>query len=192
MAGSLFDDGNTEELREETIDALTEAYAEDLLTTEDFERRVASANMADSARELRTILAAIPTAAPARRSPRETTPAAEGEDTVFAILSSRTYYPPASGTGVASTITFLGSLVVDLRDVALRPDPVSVSIVSIMGDVKILLPAGASVDNRMVTLLADVKDKTRSGKRRGRRGDAGPRIRLEGVCLMSDVKIVAQ
>lgn len=192
MAGSVFDDTNIDELREQTIDALTEAYAEDLLTTEDFERRVSSANMSDSARELRAMLADVPTATPARREPREPAPATGSEDTVFAILSSRTYYPPATGSGGASAITFLGSLVVDLRDIDLRPEPVTVNIVSIMGDVKVLLPADASVDNRMLTLLADVKDKTRSGKRRKRRSDNGPRIRLEGVCLMSDVKIFAE
>ena len=121
------------------------------------------------------------------------------EDTTLALLSKRTFRPPA-GRGQSNTVAFMGTLVVDLRDVGPSRQALPIHIVGIMSDVKVLLPPDAEVENKLLTILTDVKDQgpessrrraRRPARRRGARTEGVPRIRLEGVCLMSDVKIVA-
>jgi len=204
--------GDLETLRDETIDALTDAYARDILTTEDFEKRVSRANEASTAGELEDMLAGIPgrprpgygsgAGAEADETlPEEPRPGgfAGMEDTTVALLSKRTFRPPAD-RGQSNTVAFMGTLVVDLRDVEPSRRALPIHIVGIMSDVSVLLPPDAEVDNKMLSILTDVKDQApgrsrrregRPGRRRGARTEEVPRIRLEGVCLMSDVKIVA-
>jgi hypothetical protein len=216
MNDSLFD-SDIEELRERTIDSLTEAYSQDLLTTSEFEKRVSTANFADSTRELRSILADVPIEAaghgarggPGERGEAAPRPAESGSDeTVYAILGSRTYAPATTGPTPSTAVTFLGSLVIDLTELEPQRSAHAINVVSVMGDVKIIVPADGRVENRMVSLLADLKDTsggggkrdggTRGGGRRGlgirrnRQRDTGPTIRLQGLCLMSDVKIVSE
>jgi hypothetical protein len=218
MSDSLFD-SDIEELRECTIDSLTEAYSQDLLTTSEFEKRVSVANSAESTRELRSILADVPVEHGARGGPGERGAAAPrptesgSDETVYAILGSRTYAPATTGSSPATAVSFLGSLVIDLTELEPQRTPHAINVVSVMGEVKVIVPADGRVENRMVSLLADLKDTsgrggardggardgaTRGGGRRGRRGrhgrerETGPTIRLQGLCLMSDVKIVSE
>lgn len=199
MNRSLFE-SDIEELRERAIDSLTEAYSQDLLTTSEFEKRVSVANDAESARELRSILADVPIdSGEAPSSPER----AENEETVYAILGSRTYAPAATGPTPSSAVSFLGSLVIDLRDLPPQRKAHAINVVSVMGEVKIIVPEDGRVENRMVSLLADLKDSSGGGGSRGRgkrgrgttrtrRRDTGPTVRLQGLCLMSDVKIVSE
>jgi hypothetical protein len=181
-------------LRERAIDSLTEAYSQDLLSTSEFEKRVSVANSAESARDLRSILADVPVdtvdRGEAPRSPRRS----DNDETVYAVLGSRTYAPATTGETPSSAVSFLGSLVIDLRELPPQRKAHAINVVSVMGEVKIIVPADGRVENRMVSLLADLKDSSGQGGagRRSRSRGGGATVRLQGLCLMSDVKIVSE
>jgi hypothetical protein len=204
-----------DELREQTLDRLTEAYAADVLTTSDYERRVERVTRAESDAEVRSAVADLPAPYGHRRRTKPEAGAGEddagvagSEDTTLAVFSSRTLRPSGERGGPERSVSVLGELTIDLRELPPESPAIPVNVVSVLGEVKILLPPGARLDNRMVTLLADVNEKrtrpsrvargfgrgARAGSRDGPGSGyaAGPTIRLEGFCLMSDVKIVVE
>jgi len=151
--------------REETITVLSECFARDLLTVEDFERRAELVHGARSMAELGTAIEGIrtgglpartggaaagplrrPRAGPATAPNLAHAPSARDYDRAIAIFGETkregTWTPARSNTVVAA----MGSAVIDLREAYLDPHRTVVSAFAFMGGVEVIVPPGVHVE----------------------------------------------
>ena len=142
--------------REKAIDLLSECFARDMLTVEDFERRVSLAHAAGSMAELGIAIEGLEAgvgAAQGDRSPPKmahapvAAPLAEvrAADRAVAVFGETKragrWVPARRNTVVA----FMGSAVIDLREARFGPGGATFSVVAAMGSVEILVPPGVNV-----------------------------------------------
>lgn len=215
--------------RERVVRLLTDRYADDTLTVEEFEARLDRMHaLADPAaldamaRELEAAapapLAATPAYAPAYRRayqaspnapapaggwpnvptpnvpvsnlPVPNTPAAGGapdEGRVLAVMSSTTRRGAWAVPRRLHVLAVMGEAVLDLRE-ALLPAACEVEVFALMGNVRIILPAGADAQFEVGAFMAAADDHTR-GHYLGTSG-TGPRVRVTGLAIMAEVKVV--
>ena len=146
-----------DEARERAIDLLSECFARDMLSVEDFERRVGVAHAAGSMAELGEAIeglgsegltapekAGLPGKAPL------TAPAAAASEVratdravaVFGETKRAGQWVPARRNTVAAV---MGSARIDLREARLGPGPTTITAVAFMGSIEILVPPGLHV-----------------------------------------------
>lgn len=188
--------------RQQVIDELCEAFADDRLAMDEFERRVELANRAETDGELRTLLDDLPTpsAAVARRdatAPAPTTPApapsprrapatrVPEKSMVVGILgggSRRGAWTPARTT---TAIGVLGGVSLDFRGCALPEDGIDVECYALMGGIDIVAPPGVHIECNGVGILGGFdysQDDVPAAI------DA-PVIRISGFAMMGGVNV---
>lgn len=187
--------------RQEVIDRLCEAFADDRLAMEEFERRVELANRADTEGELRTLLADLPAppSAVARRDdaspapatpetpvPRTADPSRVPEKSlVVGILgggSRRGSWTPARTT---TAIGVMGGVSLDFRECALPPEGIDVECYALMGGIDIVAPPGVHIECNGVGILGGF-DYSQDG--RPAAVDA-PAIRVTGFAMLGGVNV---
>ncbi len=146
-----------DEAREKAIDLLSECFARDMLSVEDFERRVSLAHGAGSMAELGEAIDGLGSAGMAAAKtaglPEEISsraPAAAFSEVrptdravaVFGETKRAGQWVPARRTTVAAV---MGSATIDLREARLGPGTTTVTAVAFMGAVEILVPPGLHV-----------------------------------------------
>lgn len=146
-----------EEARERAIDLLSECFARDMLSVEDFERRVAIAHAAGSMAELGEAIdglgsdgltapeiAGVPGKAP-QRAPAAAFSEVLPADRAVAVFGetkrSGQWVPARRNTVVA----VMGSATIDLREARLGPGTTTLTAVAVMGSIEILVPPGLHV-----------------------------------------------
>jgi hypothetical protein len=179
--------------REQVINYLTECFANDILTTEEYEYRVGRAAEANVSGELEAIIADIRrpqhgpgsrTGNPAVRPSRDIT---EGRDRqrVLSILGEQQLSGNWMKKDSVLVQAFMGSVSCDLRDVRLFPVN-RIQIYSLMAEVKITVPQGIALVSNVSPILGEIK-------RRDRSPDAmpgAPVIEIGGLIIMSELKIL--
>jgi len=146
-----------DEARERAIDLLSECFARDMLSVEDFERRVGVAHAAGSMVELGEAIEGLGgdglTAPEKAGSPEKApvrAPAAAFSEVrptdravvVFGETKRAGYWVPARRTTVAAV---MGSARIDLREARLGPGTTNFTAVAVMGSIEILVPPGLHV-----------------------------------------------
>lgn len=146
-----------DEARERAIDLLSECFARDILSVEDFERRVALAHAAGSMAELGEAIdglgsggiAAAETAGLPEQIPRRAPAAALSEvrptDRSVAMCGETKragQWVPARRNTVAAV---MGSATIDLREARLGPGATTIAAVAVLGAIEILVPPGLHV-----------------------------------------------
>ena len=146
-----------DEARERAIDLLSECFARDMLSVEDFERRVAVAHAAGSMAELGEAIEGLGSdglTAPEKgglpeQAPRGAPAAAFSEVrppdravAVFGETSRAGQWVPARRNTV---VAVMGSATIDLREARLGPGPTNITAVTVMGSIEILVPPGLHV-----------------------------------------------
>jgi hypothetical protein len=183
--------------REVTIDTLTKAYADDLISVEEFERRVERAQQSSTYRDLEALLADLPSeyrrglpAQPTRGegppAPQPSAPPASTDPRVFAVLSEREVGSEFFDRDFGSAVAVMGSLHVDLTDWRIPANEPVLHVFGLMSDIKISVPPDVHVELQLTPVLADVKQK---GQRISRR-EASQTLRVTGMAVMSDVKVI--
>lgn len=145
--------------REKAIDLLSECFAQDLLSMDDFERRVTLAHGARTMTELGSALSGLrtgartvgagkdqPLAALSRVSPGVPPGRVRPADRAIAVFGETkrvgAWVPARRNTAVAA----MGSVVIDLREARLGPGESAFSAVAVMGSVEIIVPPGLQVE----------------------------------------------
>lgn len=146
-----------EAMRQATIDRLTEAFAADVITMDEYERRAEAANAAKRTDDLRALSADLP--AP---RPQPTRPAARAKPAAKPAFSPRRALDP-SIVGAApittgcvmgdrrlvgdwlssdrvSAFTVMGSTKLDLREAVLPPGPIRIEAFTLMGEIQVIVP----------------------------------------------------
>lgn len=83
-------------------------------------------------------------------------------------------------------VAVMGDVVLDLREAEVRTDRVEILAVSVMGDVKIIVPDGVNVDLDGMAIMGDKKVKVDQAPP----GMNVPVVRVQAYAIMGDVKVV--
>lgn len=83
-------------------------------------------------------------------------------------------------------VAVMGDVVLDLREAEVRTDRVEILAVSVMGDVKIIVPDGVNVDLDGMAIMGDKKVKVNQAPP----GMNVPVVRVQAYAIMGDVKVV--
>lgn len=161
-----------EAYRQQALDALSDAYARDLLSFDEFERRAALVAAAQQRSQIDAAVGADDRTAQAQQADRGTN--------IVAVLGDRKVTGPWLRSRFANIVSVLASNVVDLRDCDLG-EHTQLHVVTVMADTTIRIPKDVQIHNEISAIMADMKEDG---------GGSGSRVvRLTGFALMGDVKI---
>lgn len=200
-------------LREKILDALSQAYVNNLLDTEEYEKRVEGAHQSKTVEELAELVHDFPdkngiigsfTQQPAQTPPRS----GERTTTYSRPEMSQPTMPPPSGNRELKGLTIIGNkylmarecanspgfaftgigdLVLDLRDI--KPGQVvDMTHISLIGDLKVLLPEGVSVEQNYLILIGEIKRRFRRKKNEAAGTPRKAYLRITGIKLIGDLK----
>jgi hypothetical protein len=205
--------------RQKAVDALCEAFADDRISVDEFERRVELAHRAETLEELRALLRGLPSALPARRG--ETAPVPEstvGADATSHELAPRHEYvasrhvtqPPEMvrptsfiagilGGGarrgawyparVNYAMGFMGGFTLDLREAPLPPGETEIRLFCFWGGGEVIVPPDVRVEVSVAGILGGV-DYDHAVP--GTLDPDAPVVRVTGVCLMGGAEIAVR
>lgn len=195
------DGGGVGNTRQKAIDALCEHFANDVLSVEEFERRVDLAHKANSPADLQKLLADLPSGdLPIRREDVNTMAVERARPSVPAhrvkergvmvaalggVERKGRWIPARSNYGIA----VMGGMVLDFREALLPPGETEVWIFSVMGGAEIVVPPGLTVESDGIAILGGfehIEDAVL-----GSDPDA-PRLRIRGVALMGGVEVTVR
>lgn len=185
--------------RERAIDVLSECFARDMLTVEDFERRVSVAHSAESMAELGRAIEGLGTRDRGEAARTDDPPGniarttlaathaqvipADRAVAVFAETRRAGRWVPARRNTV---VAVMGSVVIDLREARFGPGDTTFSAVTVLGSVEILVPPGVNVQCGGSAVFGSFE-----------RRDSGPApvapdaplIRVDGFSVLGSVEI---
>ncbi len=196
----LEDDDPLASAREEAIEVLSECFARDLLTIEDFERRAGLAHGARTMTDLGAAIDGIETggaAAAARQNPslarlQRATPGLPAAHirpsdlaiAVFGETKRAGQWIPARRT---NAVAVMGSAVLDLREAQFGPGETAISAFAVMGSVEIIAPPGLYVECAGSAVMGTFEEQ-RQVAATPFSPDA-PFLRVDGFALMGSVEI---
>jgi hypothetical protein len=137
--------------REQAIAQLSDAFANDVIEIDEFERRLTLAHRASSVAEIAQtvsdLTAAAPTTALAVASPASIAPGSDGSTgNLMAIFGgverSGRWRPPSR----LQAFAIMGGMVLDFREASLLPGVTEIQVLAVMGGAQIIVPPGLSVE----------------------------------------------
>lgn len=187
------------EMRQATIDALCEHFANDALQVEDFERRVEVAHRAGSAEELKRLLDGLPEgnlpaprregSAPAQRPRRGPMPAGHERDQgfVMAVMGGATRRGRWTPARTTYSIALMGGTELDFREAVLPRGVTQVQVLAIMGGVDIIVPPGVNVESHGIGIMGGFDDPGAQDY-----DPEAPTLRIAGMAVMGGVDITVR
>ncbi len=189
-----------EQARSKTLDILCDHFANDVLTLEEFERRVDVAHASVDPIELTSLLADLPAAAapkvagevvvesPPRHQIEAPLPSqVEARRTIFSVFGavkrSGRWIPARANTAV---VLFAGAEL-DFRNAMLAPGITEVYSVAVFGGVEIIVPPGVQVECDGVAIFGGFEQK--SDDFESHTDPSQPIIRVRGLALFGGVEV---
>ncbi|MEV0613208.1 DUF1707 domain-containing protein [Nonomuraea sp. NPDC050404] len=171
--------------REAVVEQLRIASVEGRLTLVELTDRTEAAYTATTHAELALLTQDLPAAGVAAPAPA---PATEGRKRrwfvgVMGDSKRRGKWRIDQELGA---VAVMGDVVLDLREAEVRTNSVDILAVSVMGDVKIIVPDGVYVDLDGVAVMGDKKVKVDQAAP----GKNVPVVRVKAYAVMGDVKVV--
>ncbi|MGD9939631.1 MAG: LiaF domain-containing protein [Clostridia bacterium] len=164
-----------ERLRQDAIDSLTSAFAGNIISMEEYERRAGLASLAELPEALDEVIADLPatrprqaTTGPAQRRSARDVP----QDTYYhrqplrdlssapplttgCVMGDRNLTGNWLTSNKVSSFTVMGSTKLDLRDSELPLGPINVEVFTLMGETKIIVPPGLPVRMNAFAFMAE-------------------------------------
>jgi len=182
--------------REQTIDVLGHHFANDVLSMEEYERRVDVAQRAGTVEELDVLMAdlrspAEESTALAKPAAVKVLPAEKVPETrsVISVLGSATRKGEWTVPRELKVVSVLGETELDFREARLSEGITRINAVAVLGEVRILVPPGLRVDIEGSGILGEFEDG--DGDTRGVSED-GPTLRVGGVAVLGEVKVTSR
>ncbi len=187
--------------RQEAIDALCEHFANDVLSVEEFERRVDKAHKAESLDEIKQLLADLPSGdLPVRQEdvgrtavqrPQPSVPASRVKERGFmlAVLGGtvrKGRWIPARQNYAFSV---MGGMTLDFREALLPPGVTEVWVFTAMGGADIIVPPGLPVECDGMAILGgfDHRDDAMVSA-----DPNAPILRIHGLAVMGGVDVTVR
>lgn len=187
--------------RQVTIDALCEHFANDVMSVEEFERRIDSAHEASSLEELRELLRDLPggglpvvagseTQATAARGYSVTSPDRVKESSfAVAVLGGTRRAGRWSPARTNYAIAFCGGVELDFREAVMGPGVTELEIYTMWGGAEVIVPPGLNVESHGIGILGGFDHAADNVPQ----VDPGaPTLRVSGVALMGGVEITVR
>ncbi len=187
------------QVRERAIQQLTEAFARDVISVEDLERRLEHVYAVQSAAEIEAIVVDLRSASATGSLPgpnpdeprqsRDLGPAVPARDRFVAILSSSSRRGLLSVPHRLEALAVFSDSVIDLTTASLPDDIIDIHVRIVMANMRIVVPAGLRVVNRVGAFLANVE--TDSALDLAPMVPGAPVIRITGYAAMANLEIVS-
>jgi hypothetical protein len=176
--------------RERTIALLSEHFAQDNLSMDDFEKRVELAYRAASVpslRELtRDLTPAAPAGVPASAAPAEF--AAERER-ITAIMSSTKRSGVWRPARRVDLLSIMSESELDLTQALLQPGVTEIRLRALMSQVRVIVPPGVRVVLQPSSIMGSVSDETMEPPAVG---SGAPVVRITGRIVMTELRAVVR
>lgn len=169
-------------LREQVLRRLAEAYADNNLDLEEYEKRVGRAEQARTVEELQGVLADFEAPPSPGPSPAGGPPRGDPE-VIFSLLGDREIAAGQIEGGSVNLFTVIGDTRLDLSSLR-GGETLTVTSVSVIGDTRLLVPPGTVVVRRCLALIGGFKRKK---GREPSSGTAPATIILQGFKVIGDV-----
>lgn len=184
--------------RQDVIDRLTDAFAADVITMDEYERRASAASAATRFDELERIAFELPQKATRPAEPaRHAGSAVRGiDDSIVgaapvmtaSIMSERTMTGNWLSSDRVSSFTVMGATKLDLRDVDLPSGPIRIEVFTLMGETKIIVPSDLPVRLNAFAFMGDSK----AGREvRQKTGGARSWVEISGFVMMGSLAVRA-
>ncbi len=171
--------------REETITVLSECFARDTLTVEDFERRAELVHGARTMADLGAAIEGVRTGdLPARAGAAARVRPRDHSVAVFAETKREGQWTPARRN---TAVAVMGSAVIDLREALLGPERTVVSAIAFMGGVEVIVPPGVRVECSGSAVFGAFEQRRGFVPFAG--GPDAPLVRVEGFAMFGSVEI---
>ena len=180
--------------RERVIQQLSEHFANDRLSLDELESRMELAYKAGSVADLQRLTADLPsaTAAPVPApAPVEELPALSPDrERIFAVMSETSRRGSWIVPQRLDLLAVMADTTIDLTQAALPAGIIDIHIRSVCAAVKIVVPPGLQVVNRLSSLMGSVRGGGEPNEAGGQGGgwQQGTVIRLTGWVLMAEVQ----
>lgn len=187
------------QVRERTIQQLTQAFAHDLISVEELERRLEHVYQAQSVAETEAIVVDLrsaaatgslpqPNADEPRQSHDQVAPVIV-RDRFVAVLSSTSRRGLWSVPHRLDALAVMSDSVIDLTGADLPGDIVDIHVRIVMASMRIIVPANLRVVNRVGAFLANVE--TDPNLDLAAMVPGSPVIRITGSAMMANLEIVS-
>jgi hypothetical protein len=176
-----------EAARERTIRVLTDRFADDTLSLDEFEHRLDRMYTAKTPEELDLLLREVearqprPVALDAGASYAPSTPRR-----ILAFMSNTRRTGRWALPRKLQARAIMSEIVLDLREVSLPAGVCEIDIFALMANIEILVPPGVIVEEMPLSIMANVENDALDD---GTIPPNAPRIRLLGTAFMSNVEV---
>ncbi|MGN9844761.1 DUF1707 SHOCT-like domain-containing protein [Nonomuraea sp. H19] len=172
--------------REAVVEQLRVASVEGRLTLAELTDRTEAAYTATTHAELAMLTQDLP--AGAMTAPAAPVPAREGRKRRWfvGIMGDSKRRGSWQIDQELGAVAVMGDVLLDLREAEVRTDMVDITAVSVMGNVKIIVPDGVNVDLDGVAIMGDKKVDVLEAAP----GMNVPVVRVHAYAVMGDVKVI--
>jgi hypothetical protein len=185
--------------RQVTIDALCEHFANDVMSVEEFERRVDTAHEAVTTDELRALLSDLPGAHLPAVPGSPTPPAYTGDYSLttrdqvkersfaVAVMGGTRRAGRWSPARTNYTIAIMGGAEIDFREAVMGPGVTELQIFTMWGGVEVIVPPGMNVESHGMGIMGGFEHAP------DRLPDPNaPTLRVTGLAVMGGVDITVR
>jgi hypothetical protein len=183
---------------------LTDRFADDTQTVDEFEARLERLNAARTSEELDAVMRDLvdvrradsrPSApagmgayaAPAAYDPMAArAPAAPRDGRVYAILSNAQRTGRWVVPGFLDVDVVMGDVMIDLREASLPMGDCEIAVFAFMGAAKVLVPPGVFVDEAVSSFMGTVRNDAADD---ARQAPGTARVRLTGTAVMAEINV---
>ena len=175
-----------DEARERAIQLLTDGYAYDVISEEEFEWRLGQLTHADSPRAIDVLVAdlAMPSAG-AVVSTDAYSRVFPAEGRVLGIMSETRRVGPWRVPQSLRVKAIMSEVKLDLR-YAVIPPSCTIDVSAIMANVSFIVPPGMVVDFDVMSVMASARNDERAV---ATSGYMLPHVRIRGSAIMSEVRV---
>jgi hypothetical protein len=185
-AGLAFPVASLDAARERAIRLLTDGFAYDTITVEEFEYRLAQMTHASSPQAIDALVAdlAAPPNGPSQSAPNLAV-AIPTEGRILSVMSATRRVGPWRVPPSMLVKAIMSEVKVDLR-YAVVPPGCTIDVSAIMANVAFIVPPGLIVDFDVTPLMGSARSDPRAS---GRDVYVQPHLRILGSAIMAEVRV---
>jgi hypothetical protein len=177
---------SVDDTRERAIRLLTDAYAYDVITEEEFEWRLGQMIHADSPHAIEALVADLVAPAPAATAvTRGYSPVFEPEGRVLGIMSETRRRGPWRVPQRLRVKAIMSDMKIDLR-YAVLPPACTIHLSAIMANVTFIVAPGMIVDFDVTSVMAAAGNDARAA---ATSAYTLPHVRIHGTAIMAEVRV---
>lgn len=171
--------------RERAIRLLTDGFAYDVITVDEFEWRLGQLGHADSPRTIDALVADLGTPGQASAAPGRSAGLAPADGRILGVMSAIRREGPWRAPQRLRVKAVMSEIRIDLR-YAVLPPACTIDVSAIMANVQVIVPPGMVVDFDVGSFMATTRNDVRAQRLTGY---LEPDVRIRGSAVMAEVRV---